>query len=224
MLPIKHRNNVTPPYWYETEYGKDGEVLEEKLLYLASDMLTGNIQPMSCCEKAYKSLSAMRKYMKLDDVTSLDKDWDLQSNRHSGLVKLVASEVGVSVLLGIRINKNVKEKIFAYARQSKRAYEAIEQERASKNLISVHSASMSTAIFEADILWKRDTDEVIVCKRKNYDNHGMLDNSDDSAVFLGAGSGDLYHVLANGNWRQLAAANLTEYIDKITNKGYLLKA
>lgn len=43
---------------------------------------------------------------------------------------------------------------------------------------------------------------IIVAKSQNYDNHGLLDNSDKTAVLLPEGSGN--------DWRWIAYANMED--------------
>ena len=78
----------------------------------------------------------------------------------------------------------------------------IDKERAEKKQISIRAALISDVFPGWDTLLSKKENRIIVAKSQNYDNHGLLDNSDKTAVLLPEGSGN--------DWRWIAYANMED--------------
>ncbi len=64
------------------------------------------------------------------------------------------------------------------------AWKEIDRERAEKGIISVRAAIWSSVLPNCDVLLTDDSKTTIVAWKKNYNNAGLLDNSDQSAVLI----------------------------------------
>lgn len=89
-----------------------------------------------------------------------------------------------------------------FAERCQKRWDEIDKERAEKKQISIRAALISDVFPGWDTLLSKKENRIIVAKSQNYDNHGLLDNSDKTAVLLPEGSGN--------DWRWIAYANMED--------------
>ena len=198
-------SSTYPVTYFKTQIDGERDPLAN-LERFCVDLLNGNIQPDNT--KAMNEgptrpgsvLRAMEKLIKENaPAVNFDRDLELRLNCTKDLYSLVAREYGVWLLQGKAFDlEKVKQDIAEFNEKTKELYKSTEKALKDKGVVTVRAASMSDVFPGFDILFNANADECIIAKQENYDNGGMLDNSDGKALFLGNTSGRLFHALTSG--------------------------
>lgn len=83
--------------------------------------------------------------------------------------------------------------------ENKKKYDEAREKQKNAKIVLIRAAIWSSLFENYDILLKKDSEELIIAKREKYDNKGHLDNGDESAIFLGDNTSDLFYVLSDGS-------------------------
>ena len=191
-------SNISPRQYIEAEYAPKEKDLKAKLSVLFQDMLEGNIRPEGSFTKDIQNtLFTVRDYIsRYAPEVSYDDDHAFGTNRYNEMNRLVSEMIGTPALLGEAAPFDVlAKKLKHFNAETIKIYNDMEERYRNEEIYVVTSASMSMVFPGYDVLYRPENNECIICKRENYDNHGHLDNSDHSAIFLGAGSGDAFYCL-----------------------------
>lgn len=135
------------------------------------------------------------------NIDIFSKDLDYRTNFYNELQEYVAKTYLVPLVTkeAKRIDIDFEAD---FAERCQKRWDEIDKERAEKKQISIRAALISDVFPGWDTLLSKKENRIIVAKSQNYDNHGLLDNSDKTAVLLPEGSGN--------DWRWIAYANMED--------------
>ena len=193
-------SNISPRQYIEAEYAPKEKDLKAKLSALFQDMLEGNIRPEGSFTKDIQNtLFTVRDYIsRYAPEVSYDDDRAFGTNRYNEMNRLVSEMIGPPALLGENIPfEALAKELKHFNAETINIYNDMEERYRNEEIYVVTSASMSMVFPGYDVLYRPENNECIICRRENYDNHGHLDNSDHSAIFLGKGSGEAFYCLCD---------------------------
>lgn len=193
------------PYSYFKTSISDG-IPDENVEHFCVDLLEGNIHPnntqamMNNPKKPGHVLDVMRGLIKIHaSAVDFNRDLELKLDTTNRLYHILAKGYGVPMLKGETINiEKLTNELKTFNEQAKQEYKDKMQEYKDKGIITTRAAAMSDVFPGYDILVNANADECIVARQENYNNGGMLDNSDGKALFLGNTSARLFHSLSHG--------------------------
>lgn len=189
-------NNVRPITYSKEEYDAKEEDLREKVRSFAISALEGNFQATGRCNKEsfWEYAETIKvKYQLLESNFSCDRWYDL--NRESELEELIADLVLVPLFFDEPVDFDEAKRILTnFDRDSKFMYEVMEKRFKEEGKIIVTSAWRCDIIPGTDVVYTKDN-KWYLCKADHYNNHGILDNADNSAIELDDNNYELRRVL-----------------------------
>jgi len=201
-------SSLRPLNYIRSEYAENIQDFTEKCKIFWQDVLSGNMQfAYSNKWHAYvnDTYQQMRRIAKGINVHM--KDLDYKTNFYDELQEYVAKTYLVPI-----VTKEAKQIDIGFeadfAETCQKKWAEIDKERLENKQICIRTALISDVFPGWDTLWCEDKNRTIIAKRDNY-NSGLLDNADETAIFLPEGSGN--------DWRKIAYAK-TEDLPEILAK------
>ena len=195
-------SSLRPLKYYRSEYAENIEDFAEKCKLFWVDVLSGNFQFTESNQWHYYVKNAYAEmHLIAHKIDILGKDLDYRTNFYNELQEYVAKTYLVPLVTkeAKRIDIDFEAD---FAERCQKRWDVIDKERAEKKQISIRAALISDVFPGWDTLLSKKENRIIVAKSQNYDNHGLLDNSDKTAVLLPEGSGN--------DWRWIAYANMED--------------
>ena len=180
-------NNIVPHIWSDASE----DATEENIKSLILLMLEGSYQPYKSIKLGVFYSEIANKYHFFKTTSCFEEDWRYNANRSYAFDKLFADTIGYMLfkesfygeVVDPKEYKAAKDNLIVYEEESKRIYQEAAKQQEEKHIVHTHCAIYSDIFPNHDILID-DNECLIIAKRENYDNHGHLDNKDDSAIFL----------------------------------------
>ena len=195
-------SSLRPLKYYRSEYAENIEDFAEKCKLFWVDVLSGNFQFTESNQWHYYVKNAYAEmHLIAHFIDIFGKDLDYRTNFYNELQEYVAKTYLVPLVTkeAKRIDIDFEAD---FAERCQKRWDEIDKERAEKKQISIRAALISDVFPGWDTLLSKKENRIIVAKSQNYDNHGLLDNSDKTAVLLPEGSGN--------DWRWIAYANMED--------------
>ena len=189
-------NNVRPITYYKEEYDTKEEDLRKKVKSFAISILEGNFQPINSCNRKEFWDMAKNIYKGFDLVnTDCIEDMKYGLNRSAELNELIADMILVPIFFHEFIDAaEVKRIITNFDADSKFMYEKMAERYKEEGKIFVTSAWRCDIIPGTDVVYTLD-EKWYLCKADHYNNHGLLDNADDTAIEFDGGNYELRRIL-----------------------------
>ena len=144
-----------------------------------------------------------------------EKDFEYRTSFHEELKEYVAKTYLVPL-----VNKETKQIDYDYeygfVDKCRVKWNEIEEQRLRDNQISIQSALFSDVFPGWTALYSRKGERLILAKSSNYDNRGLLDNTDNSAIILPEESAK--------QWKKIAWARFTDLPDILKKYPQLVAA
>lgn len=195
-------SSLRPLKYYRSEYAENIEDFAEKCKLFWVDVLSGNFQFTESNQWHFYVKNAYAEmHLIVHNIDIFSKDLDYRTNFYNELQEYVAKTYLVPLVTkeAKRIDIDFEAD---FAERCQKRWDEIDKERAEKKQISIRAALISDVFPGWDTLLSKKENRIIVAKSQNYDNHGLLDNSDKTAVLLPEGSGN--------DWRWIAYANMED--------------
>lgn len=195
-------SSLRPLKYYRSEYAENIEDFAEKCKLFWVDVLSGNFQFTKSNQWHYYVKNAYAEmHLIAHNIDIFSKDLDYRTNFYNELQEYVAKTYLVPLVTkeAKRIDIDFEAD---FAERCQKRWDEIDKERVEKKQISIRAALISDVFPGWDTLLSKKENRIIVAKSQNYDNHGLLDNSDKTAVLLPEGSGN--------DWRWIAYANMED--------------
>lgn len=152
-------------------------------------------------------------YEKMNNISCnmdiFEKDYEYRTSFYEELKEYVAKTYLVPL-----VTKETKQIDYDYeygfVDKCRVKWNEVEEQRLRDNQISIRSALFSDVFPGWTALYSRKGEQLILAKSSNYDNRGLLDNTDNSAIILPEGSAK--------QWRKIAWARFADLPDIL--KGY----
>lgn len=183
-------SSLRPLKYYRSEYAENIEDFAEKCKLFWVDVLSGNFQFTKSNQWHYYVKNAYAEmHLIAHNIDIFSKDLDYRTNFYNELQEYVAKTYLVPLVTkeAKRIDIDFEAD---FAERCQKRWDEIDKERAEKKQISIRAALISDVFPGWDTLLSKKENRIIVAKSQNYDNHGLLDNSDKTAVLLPEGSGN----------------------------------
>ena len=202
-------SSLRPLKYYRSEYAENVEDFAEKCKLFWADVLSGNFQFMKSNQwNSYVTNAYAEMHRIAHDVDTFRKDLDYKTNFYDELQKYVAKTYLVPIVT--REAKHIDVEFEArFAEKCQKRWDEIAKERSQNKQICIRTALISDVFPGRDTLWCEDKNCTIIAKQDNYHSNGLLDNADETAIFLPEGSGD--------DWGKIAYAK-TEDLPEILAK------
>ena len=147
-------------------------------------------------------------YEKMNNISCnmdiFEKDYEYRTSFHEELKEYVAKTYLVPL-----VTKETKQIDYDYeygfVDKCRVKWNEVEEQRLRDNQISIRSALFSDVFPGWTALYSRKGEQLILAKSSNYDNRGLLDNTDNSAIILPEGSAK--------QWRKIAWARFADLPD-----------
>lgn len=188
-IKITHASsNELPKTYYTSEYIKSGELFKEELKHLFFSIMQGNYRLNKNTGEVKGIIDGCILCKNtLGDVFDFDLNYNTTFNSqvnqilYEGLFEKRFYNQEVDSQSIIVLLDNVKK-------QMSIAKELFENKLREEGKLKVRGASMSFVYKDYDVFISENGDETILSPQKNYHNDGILDNSNDDAIFLGEGT------------------------------------
>lgn len=202
-------NNIIPHIWSDCTQ----ETNDKNIASLCEGLFHWEYHPYSGSKLAdfQSKLCELRKQLKT--VTSWEKDfyYDLNPGRDYQFDEYFAKTIGVALFKNYFFGDNytyedAKAYLLAFEKETARIYEEAERKQNEGNIIHTHCAIYSNIFAGHDILID-EHERLIIAKNENYDNHGHLNNNDNSAIILEgieSSSEHLYFLHDGSNFKNIA--------------------
>lgn len=209
-------SNVRPIQYERSEYAAKEKDFTRKCIDFWTSVLSGNFQfnPSNkwndAVNNAFETMHSISCNMDI-----FEKDFEYRTSFHEELKEYVAKTYLVPL-----VTKETKQIDYDYeygfVDKCRVKWNEIEEQQLRDNQISVRSALYSDVFPGWATLHSSKGYRLIIAKSSNYDNRGLLDNADDSAVILPEGSAK--------QWRKIAWATLTDLPDIFNEYPQLIAA
>ena len=201
-------SSLRPLNYIRIEYAENVEDFTEKCKLFWVDVLSGKFQFMKSSQwNSYVANAYAEMHRIAHDVNTFHKDLDYKTNFYDELQEYVAKTYLVPI-----VTKEAKQIDIGFevdfAETCQKKWAEIDKERLENKQICIRTALISDVFPGWDTLWCEDKNRTIIAKRDNY-NSGLLDNADETAIFLPEGSGN--------DWGKIAYAK-TEDLPEILAK------
>lgn len=200
-------SSLRPLNYIRSEYAENVEDFTEKCKLFWVDVLSGNFQFMKSSQWNFYVTNAYAEMHRIaHDVDTFHKDLDYKTNFYDELQEYVAKTYLVPIIT--KEAKHIDIDFEAdFAEKCQKKWEEIDKERLENKQICIRTALISDVFPGWDTLWCEDKNRTIIAKRDNY-NSGLLDNTDETAIFLPEDSGNYWSVIAYAK-----TANLPEIME-----------
>lgn len=209
-------SSTRPLHYDRREYATEETDFIKKCNKFWISVLDGNFQPIpsnkwkDAVNNAYETMHNISCNMDI-----FEKDFEYRTSFDEELKEYVAKTYLVPL-----VTKETKQIDYDYeygfVDKCRVKWNEIEEQRLRDNQISIRSALFSNVFPGWTALYSRKGEQLIIAKSVNYDNRGLLDNADDSAVILPEGSAIL--------WRKIAWARINELPDILKRYPQLVAA
>ena len=201
--------SLPPLKYYRSEYAENVEDFAEKCKMFWVDVLSGNFQFMKSNRwNSYVTDAYAEMHRIAHDIDIFGKDLDYKTSFYDELQEYVAKTYLVPIVT--KEAKHIDVEFEAgFAEKCQKRWDEIDKERSQNKQIYIHTALISDIFHGWDTLWSKDKNQTIIARRGHYNNRGLLDNADETAIFLPEGSGS--------DWGKIAHAK-TEDLPEILNK------
>ena len=209
-------SSLSPLHYDRSEYAAEEKDFVKKCNKFWISVLSGNFQFIpsnkwnDAINNAYETINNISCSM---DV--FEKDCEYRTSFYDELEEYVAKTYLVPL-----VTKAPEPIDYDYEHgfvdKCRLKWNEIEEQRHSDKQISVRSALFSDVFPGWTTLYGSKGDQLIIAKSVNYDNRGLLDNADDSAVILPEGSAIL--------WRKIAWARINDLPDILKRYPQLVAA
>ena len=195
-------SSLRPLKYYRSEYAENIEDFAEKCKMFWVDVLSGNFQFMKSSQWNFYVTNAYAEMHRIShDVDTFRKDLDYKTNFYDELQEYVAKTYLVPIVT--REAKHIDVGFEAgFAEKCQKRWDEIDKERSQNKQICIRTALISDVFHGWDTLWGKDKNCTIIAKRNNY-SRGLLDNADETAIFLPKGSGDDWNWIAYAKTQDL---------------------
>ena len=195
-------SSLRPLKYYRSEYAENIEDFAEKCKLFWVDVLSGNFQFTESNQWHFYVKNAYAgMHLIAHNIDIFSKDLDYRTNFYNELQEYVAKTYLVPIVT--REAKRIDIDFEAgFTEKCQKRWDEIDKERAENKQICIRTALISDVFPGWDTLLSKKENRTIVAKSQHYDNHGLLDNSDETAVVLSEGSGN--------DWRWIAYANMED--------------
>lgn len=191
-------SNVWPRDYYEAEYAEQSnDSVEEKLKSFFESALEGNFQPVQ--RGTFRTLIERADEIKrVVAYTNLRDDFDFCIDGTQKINRIVAEymlDVYKDELKKRGSSKSIidplpyKRRLLAADLENAASYKEKLYEYDAKRQILISCASKSNLFKGWDALIGRNGNTVYLAKASNYNNRGLLDNKDESAILVASGKG-----------------------------------
>lgn len=177
-------SNVMPVSYFQSEY-QASESFEEKTTRFWTSVMEGNMvfnkdnQWNTAVDNAYSIFNRIS-----ENITDFWRnDYDHKTLFYKELQEYVSKTYLVPIVTNVPSVPDDKYEA-EFAAKCIEAWKNIDKERKDKNLISIRAAIRSSVFPECDVMLSADDEWTIVAKAMNYNNKGLLNDSDKSAVFI----------------------------------------
>lgn len=198
-------SNVRPIQYERSEYAAEEKDFTRKCIDFWTSVLSGNFQfnPSNkwndAVNNAFETMNSISCNMDI-----FEKDYEYRTSFHEELKEYVAKTYLVPL-----VTKETKQIDYDYeygfVDKCRVKWNEIEEQRLRDNQISIQSALFSDVFPGWTALYSRKGERLILAKSSNYDNRGLLDNTDNSAIILPEGSAK--------QWRKIAWAKFSDLPD-----------
>lgn len=195
-------SSSSPLHYDRREYAAEEKDFFKKCNKFWISVLSGNFQFIpsnkwnDAINNAFETMNSISCNMDI-----FEKDYEYRTSFHEELKEHVAKTYLVPL-----VTKDTKpidyDYEYGFVDKCRLKWNEIEEQRQHDKQISVRSALFSDVFPGWTTLYSSKGDQLIIVKSVNYDNRGLLDNADDSAVILPKGSAK--------QWGKIAWAKLTD--------------
>lgn len=179
-------NNIVPHIFTKYEEEKS----EKNIKNLIKGILEGYVQPYRSIKLGEFADRIRQEKDRYNTVSNFCKDMECKMNRYEEFIDLFIDVIAFDYFyyfftkVGFDSRKNnaaVKQLIY-FENESLELYEKEENKQKESGIVPITCAIYSSIFPKHDILIDKN-ECLIIAKQENYD-HGHLDNSDNSAIFL----------------------------------------
>lgn len=201
-------SSLRPLKYYRSEYAENIEDFAEKCKLFWVDVLSGNFQFAESNQWHFYVKNAYAEmHLIAQNIDIFSKDLDHKTNFYDELQEYVAKTYLVPIVTkeAKRIDIDFEA---GFAEKCQKRWDEIDKERAENKQICIRTALISDVFPGRDTLWCEEKNCTVIAKKEHYDR-GLLDNANETAIFLPEGSGD--------DWNWIAYAK-TKDLPEILNK------
>lgn len=209
-------SNLRPLQYRRSEYAENMDDFAEKCKEFWISVLNGNFQFIPGNKWNFDIIAAYERMKCISNGMDIfENDLEYRTLFYNELVEYIAK-----VYLVPLVTKEAKpidyNYEFAFAEKCISKWNEIEEQRLRDHQISICSALFSDVFPGWTTLYSKKGEHLIIAKSANYDNRGLLDNSDGSAIILPEGSAK--------QWRKIAWARFTDMSDILKEYPQLVAA
>ncbi len=201
-----------PLYYERFEYDPlDSRITDfaEKCKEFWMEVLAGNYQFLKSNRWYDAERKACEKMQQIVDYTDIGQyDFMCNTSFRSQLQKYVVKAYLVPLATKEEVTPDAAFEA-NFIGNCKKEWNRVAEEWKKNKQIPIRSALFSSVFPGWDSLLHNSKNQTIVAKKEYYNNRGLLDNADETAIFLPEGSGD--------DWGKIAYAK-TENLPEILNK------
>lgn len=209
-------SSLRPLYYEKSEFGSNISDFNEKCKTFWIETLSGNFQ-FTKSSKWYHVVETGRKHMqRITNYLNISEyDYLCKTNFSKQLQEYVSKTYLVPQVLKQEINP---DETFEnqFLSNCKKEWNRIAHEWEINKKIPIRSALISSMFPGWDSLLHYCKDRTIIAKKQNYNNSGLLDNADQTAIILPIGSGK--------DWGKIAYAEITDLPELIKLYPQLMNA
>lgn len=200
-------SSLRPLHYLQDEYAKDITDFRAKCKSFWIDVITGCLQFIPS-NKWFPVVD--EAYQRIRSIAGGENVYRKDSEYDTHFCKQLNSYIAENYLVPLVMKEDVSidaDYEASFIMECQKEWNRIEKYRRLNRQIYVRTAIISYAFPGYVVLLDHKENRTIVAKSENYNNRGMLDDSDESAIILPPGSGD--------NWSLVGYASLETISDTL---------